>query len=77
MAVVVLMNTSPSNLVPAGVSDALAREVLPWKRKTMTYYTDDPAPFVGKYQLAMGGNRQGGVIEVTQSSTGLAFSLHR
>lgn len=76
MAVVVLMNTSPSNLVPAGVSDALAREVIPWKRSTMTYYTDDPAPFVGRYQLVAGGNLERAVIEVTPSPKGLAFSMN-
>jgi CubicO group peptidase (beta-lactamase class C family) len=77
LAVVVLMNTSPTNLVPAGVGDALAREVLPWKRKTMLYYTDDAAPFVGKYQLVAGGNQPPGIIfEVTSSPTGLAFSVN-
>ena len=76
MAVVVLMNTSPSNLVPAGVSDALAREVIPWRRRTMRFYTDDPAPFVGKYQLAMGGNQAAATIDVTSSPTGLAFSMN-
>jgi len=78
LAVVVLMNTSPTNLSPAGVADALAREVIPWRRQTMRYYTDDPTPFVGKYQLAVGGN-QGAFtidIDVTQSPTGLAFSFN-
>jgi CubicO group peptidase (beta-lactamase class C family) len=74
MAVVVLTNTSPSSLVPAGVSDALAREVLPWKRQTLVYYTGDPAPFVGKYQVALGGNQPLFVMEVTALPTGLAFA---
>lgn len=76
LAVVVLMNTSPTNLSPAGVGDALAREVIPWRRQTMRYYTDDPAPFVGKYQLAVGGNQGAFTIEVTPSPTGLAFSYN-
>ena len=74
MAVVVLMNTSPANLVPAGVSDALAREVLPWRRQEMKFYTGDPAPFVGRYQYVRGGNQPLTFIEVTATPTGLAFS---
>ena len=76
MAVVVLTNSSPSNLVPAGVAMALGREILPWKRKEMTFYTGDAAPFVGKYQVVLGGNQPGGVIDVTPSPTGLAFSIN-
>jgi CubicO group peptidase (beta-lactamase class C family) len=76
LAIVVLMNTSPSTLVPAGVSDALAREVLPWKRKEMKFYTGDPAPFVGKYQVVTGGNVGPVTIEVSASPTGLAFSAN-
>ena len=76
MAVVVLTNTSPSSLVPAGVSDALAREALPWKRTEMKFYTGDPTPFVGKYQLVRGGNQPPGVVlEVSASPTGLAFTI--
>jgi hypothetical protein len=56
------------------VSDALAREVLPWKRQTLVYYTGDPAPFVGKYQVALGGNQPLFVMEVTALPTGLAFA---
>jgi len=74
MAVVVLMNTSPTNLSPGSVGGALAREVLPWPRKDMTYYTGDATQLVGKYQLVMGGNRPPFTIEVTQTPTGLAFS---
>ena len=73
MAVVVLMNTSPTNLVPAGVGNALANVILPWPRQTV-FYTGDPAPFVGRYQYVVGGNQRGLVIEVTQTPTGLAFS---
>jgi len=76
MAVVVLMNTSPTNLSPAGVGGALAREVLPWPRPEMPSYTDDPAPFVGTYRQVAGGNQRGAVIEVTGSPTGLAFSVN-
>jgi CubicO group peptidase (beta-lactamase class C family) len=74
LAIVVLMNTSPTNLVPAGIADAIAREVLPWRRTEMKYYTGDPTPFVGKYQVVAGGNQPGGIIEVTSSPTGLAFA---
>jgi hypothetical protein len=42
----------------------------------MRYYTDDPAPFVGKYQLAVGGNQGAFAIDVTQSPSGLAFSFN-
>jgi D-alanyl-D-alanine carboxypeptidase len=75
MAVVVLMNTSPTNLVPAGVGNALAGEVMPWKRPAIRYYTDDPSPFVGKYVLVRGGNQPGATIDVTASANGLAFSV--
>ena len=74
MAVVVLMNTSPTNLSPGGVGGELAREVLPWPRREFTFYTGDPTPFVGKYQLVTGGNQPTFTIEVTQSARGLAFS---
>lgn len=73
MAVVVLMNTSPAGISPSGVGNAIANEVLPWPRPTQ-YYTGDPTPFVGKYQLVMGGNQQSLTIDVTQSPTGLAFA---
>lgn len=76
LAVVVLSNSSPSSLVPAGVSDALAREVLPWRRPTMRYYTEDPAPFVGTYRLVLGGNQVSATLEVTASDAGLAFSIN-
>jgi CubicO group peptidase (beta-lactamase class C family) len=76
MAVVVLMNTSPANISPGSVGGELAREVLPWPRPAMTYYTGDPAPFLGTYRYAVGGNRGGFVIEVTQAPTGLAFSVN-
>lgn len=76
MAVVVLMNTSPAPLSPGGVGGALAREVVPWRRPQMKYFTGDPAPFVGTYRYVMGGNQPGAVIEVTQSPSGLAFSVN-
>jgi D-alanyl-D-alanine carboxypeptidase len=76
MAVVVLTNTSPAALSPGGVGGALAREVLPWPRREFKYYTADPAPLLGKYQIVAGGNMSGAVIEVTQSPTGLAFSVN-
>jgi hypothetical protein len=74
MAVVVLTNTSPTNLSPASVGFALAREVLPWKRPTTTYFTGDAAQLVGKYQLVTGGNITAFTIEVTQTPAGLAFA---
>jgi CubicO group peptidase (beta-lactamase class C family) len=75
MAVVVLSKTSPATLSPGGVAGALARAVLPWLHQALKNYTADPAPLVGKYQRVAGGN-QGGVIEVSQSPTGLAFSIN-
>jgi hypothetical protein len=74
LAVVVLMNTSPAPISPAGVGGALAREVLPWKRPTMTYFTGEATQLVGKYQLVMGGNISAITVEVTQTPTGLAFA---
>lgn len=76
LAVVVLMNTSPTNLSPAGVVGAIAREVLPWPRREMKRYTADPTPFVGTYRAVRGGNQPGAVIEVTSSPRGLAFSVN-
>jgi CubicO group peptidase (beta-lactamase class C family) len=75
MAVVVLMNTSPTNLSPAGVGSALAREVLPWRRQEVKYYTGNAAELVGTYRQAMGGNRPI-TVEVTHPPTGLAFSAN-
>jgi CubicO group peptidase (beta-lactamase class C family) len=76
MAVVVLMNSSPSNIVPAGVGNALANGLLPWRRPAMKFYTDDPAPFVGKYELTTGGNLERATIEVSSTPSGLAFSTN-
>jgi CubicO group peptidase (beta-lactamase class C family) len=73
MAVVVLMNTSPAPLSPGDVGGELARAVLPGPRQELTYYTGDPAPFVGTYRHVVGGNRAF-TIEVTQSPAGLAFA---
>jgi CubicO group peptidase (beta-lactamase class C family) len=72
MAVVVLMNTSPTSLSPGSVGGELARAVLPGQ--AFTYYTADAAELIGTYQHVVGGNRSGLVIEVTQTPTGLAFS---
>ena len=74
MAVVVLMNTSPANISPGSVGGELARAVLPLPRPTFTYYTGDPAPLVGRYQLTIGSNMPALVIEVTASPNGLAFA---
>lgn len=75
LAVVVLMNTSPSPLVPAGVSHALALEVMAWPRPgPLQFFTGDPAPFVGKYVMVAGGNQENQTIDVSTSPTGLAFS---
>lgn len=76
LAVVVLMNTSPANIVPVGVGAALAREALAWKRPMPAPFTGDAAPFVGKYVLAVGGNQTGLVIDVSASPNGLAFSVN-
>jgi CubicO group peptidase (beta-lactamase class C family) len=73
MAVVVLINTSPAPIGAGDVGGALARAVLEGPRQAFTYYTGDPAPFVGTYRSVMGGNRSL-TIEVTQSPAGLAFT---
>lgn len=74
MAVVVLMNTSPTNLSPASVAGELAARVIPTKRSPEQVYTGDPAPFVGKYQLEKGGNQPAFTIEVTAGPQGLMFA---
>jgi hypothetical protein len=76
LAVVVLMNTSPANLSPAGVGGELARAVLPWPRKQLGYFTGDATELVGRYRLVMGGNQPPFTIEVTQTPTGLSFSMN-
>ena len=76
MAVVVLMNTSPTNLSPAGVGGALAREVVPWPRPELTWYPGDPTELVGRYEYLVGGNFPGAVIEVSVTPTGLGFSVN-
>jgi CubicO group peptidase (beta-lactamase class C family) len=76
LAVVVLMNTSPTNLSPGGVGGALAAQVLPLPRPTRTPYTGDAAELVGTYKLTIGGNQAGGTIEVTSTAAGLAFSVN-
>jgi hypothetical protein len=73
MAVVVLMNTT-GNLDPGAVAGELAAEVLPWTRLTLTPFTGDPSPLVGKYQGPSRGRDM--VIEVTQTPQGLAFSAN-
>jgi len=77
LAVVVLMNTSPTNLVPLGVSDAIARETLPWPRgPEMKFYTGDAKDFVGRYEGVMGGNQAIRFIDVSQTPEGLAFAVN-
>jgi CubicO group peptidase (beta-lactamase class C family) len=76
LAVVVLVNTSPTNLSPGSVGGALAEHVLPVPRATFTYYTEDASELVGQYRHVTGGNRMLGTIEVTQTPTGLAFSIN-
>jgi CubicO group peptidase (beta-lactamase class C family) len=75
MAVVVLVNTSPTNLSPGSVGLALAERILPLPRATLKYYTGDASELVGRYRHVMGGNRELGTIEVTQTPNGLAFSI--
>jgi len=76
VAVVVLMNTSPTNLSPASVGGALAREVLPWPRPQLSSYPGDPAELAGRYEHVAGGNFPGAVIEVSVQPTGLGFSVN-
>lgn len=75
MAVVVLMNTSPTNLPPAGVGGALARTVLPVPRPEIERYTGDATGLVGTYRYVIGGNRPFDV-EVTSTPQGLAFAVN-
>jgi hypothetical protein len=75
MAVVVLMNTSPSSLSPRSIANAIANEVLPLRRPAVKYYTDDPTAFTGRYEHVAGGNQGPSLIEVTQTPDGLAFSV--
>ena len=76
MAVVVLMNTSPTSLSPGGVGTALAENILPLPRPTFTFYTGDATELVGKYTLFMGGNQPLGTIDVTSAPNGLSFSIN-
>jgi CubicO group peptidase (beta-lactamase class C family) len=76
MAVVVLMNTSPTNLDPGGVGGALAAQVLPIPRPTRTPYTGDAAELMGTYKQTIGGNQTGATIQVTSTAAGLAFSVN-
>ncbi len=76
MAVVVLVNTSPTNLSPGSVGGALAERILPLPRPTFAYYTGDASELVGRYRHITGGNRSLGTIEVTQTPAGLAFSIN-
>lgn len=74
LAVVVLMNTSPTNLVPGGVSFLLAAQVLPLPRPTVTRYTGDATDLVGKYQVITGGRVGNVTIEITKTDGGLAIA---
>jgi CubicO group peptidase (beta-lactamase class C family) len=76
MAVVVLVNTSPTNLSPGSVGGALAEHVLPLPRPTLTRYTGDASELVGRYRQTAGGNQSLGIIEVTETPAGLAFSVN-
>lgn len=76
MAVVVLVNTSPTDLSPAAVGGALAEHILPVPRPEFEYYTGNAEDLVGRYRHVRGGNRDLGTIEVTQSPNGLAFSVN-
>ena len=73
MAVVVIGNTT--SLPAAELARNLVGEALPPPRPTFKFYMGDPAPFVGKYQYVMGGNRSVS-IDVTPSPGGLAMSLN-
>jgi hypothetical protein len=74
MAVVVMINTAPTNFAPGGVGGQLARAVLALPRPDFKYYTGDATQLVGRYQYLMGGNQEPFFVEVTQTPTGLSFS---
>ena len=76
MAVVVLTNSSPAQFDPGDVGGAIGRAVLPWPRPEVRYYSEDPAPLIGRYELQMGGNLSSFVVEVTQSPSGLVFAAN-
>ena len=76
LAVVVLVNTSPTNLSPGSLGLALAERIVPLPRPTLTYYTGDAGELVGRYRHVTGGNRELGTIEVTRTPNGLAFSIN-
>ena len=72
-AIVVLFNSN-GNMDPGAVAGELAAELLPWKPPTMTAYTGDMAPLVGRYKGPSRGREM--VIEVTQGAQGLMVSAN-
>ena len=76
LAVVVLTNTSPSSLTPAGISTQFAEELVPRKRAAMQYFTGDASAYVGRYEYAVGGNPAAAMrfVEVSMTPTGLAVA---
>ncbi|HSA56918.1 MAG TPA: serine hydrolase domain-containing protein [Gemmatimonadaceae bacterium] len=72
-AIVVLMN-STGNIDPGAVAGELAAELLPWTRPTLTPFSGDAAPLLGKYQGPSRGRDM--VVEVTQTAQGIAFSAN-
>jgi CubicO group peptidase (beta-lactamase class C family) len=76
LAVVVLMNTSPANVVPAGVGFTLAEEIIPPPRPRVSHFTGDATDLVGKYQWVAGGNQGPTALEFTMTEQGLALSAN-
>ena len=74
MAVVVLMNTSPTAVSPGTVAASLARRAHDVPRPAIKFYTDDPTPFVGIYEHGLGRDRGEFAIEVAVGPNGLTFS---
>ncbi len=76
MAVVVLVNTSPTNLSPGSVGSALAERVLPLLRPTFTCYTGNASELVGRYRHLTCGEPKPRHRQVRQAPAGLPFSIN-
>lgn len=72
-AIVVLFNSN-GNMDPGAIAGELAAELLPWKAPTMTAFTGDMTPLIGKYKGPSRGREM--VIEVTQGAQGLMVSAN-
>jgi CubicO group peptidase (beta-lactamase class C family) len=72
-AIVVLMNSN-GNIDPGAIAGELAAELLPWTRPTVTQFSGDATPLLGRYKGPSRGREM--VVEVTQTAQGIAFSIN-